>query len=289
MTTTDGVTTTDLTGPPPAGGSAAGAYPLDNRHESGEAHLRALADLLDPATRRRITQLCPLAGARCLEVGAGSGSVAVWLADRVGYAGEVVATDLVPDRIPAHPRLTTVGYDLTAGGPWPGELAGPFDLIHARLTLAHLPNRRAVCHELATRLAPDGVLLVEDWAALAGDVVVAAPSVAAAHLYERYQRLAAEEFDTGGTDRTWARRIHPVLLEEGLVDVTTVVHAGYWTAGSPGLRMVAAVSRQLRPRLRMHGMTDGQLDRLARVLADPGLVVHGHPLYATSGRRPAAE
>ena len=283
------MTTADLTRTRGAAGSATRAYPLDNRHEAAAAHLHALAELLDPLTRQRITALGALADARCLEVGAGSGSIAIWLADRVGYRGEVVATDLKPDLIPAHPRLTVVGYDLTAPGPWPAALAGPFDLIHARLTLAHLPNRRAVCHELATRLAPDGVLLIEDWAALATDVVVTAPSAAAAHLYERYQRLAAEVFDAGGTDRTWARRIHAVLRDEGLVDVTTVVHAGYWTAGSPGLRMVAAVNQQLRPQLRMRGMTDGQLDRLLRVLADPGLVVHGHPLYATSGRRRVRE
>ena len=280
------MTSADVTGPRPAGVDGR-PYPLDNHHATAATHLQSLAELLDPLTRQRIEQLMPLAGAQCLEVGAGVGSIAVWLADRVGFTGRVVATDLKPDRIPAHPRLTTVAYDLTTEGPWPSELAGPFDLIHARLTLAHLPNRRAVCHELATRLAPDGVLLIEDWAALSQDVVVAAPSVAAAHLYERYQRLAAEVFDTAGTDRTWARRIHSVLVEEGLTDVTTTVHTSYWTAGGPGLRMVAAVSRQLRRQLLLRGMTDGQLERLVEILTDPGLVVHGHPLYSTSGRRPA--
>jgi len=34
------------------------------------------------------------AGWRCLEVGAGGGSIAEWLCDRVGPDGRVVATDL---------------------------------------------------------------------------------------------------------------------------------------------------------------------------------------------------
>jgi ubiquinone/menaquinone biosynthesis C-methylase UbiE len=33
-------------------------------------------------------------GWRCLEVGAGRGSMAVWLAQRVGPSGHVVATDV---------------------------------------------------------------------------------------------------------------------------------------------------------------------------------------------------
>ena len=33
-------------------------------------------------------------GWRCLEVGAGAGSIAGWLADRVGPSGQVIATDL---------------------------------------------------------------------------------------------------------------------------------------------------------------------------------------------------
>ena len=33
-------------------------------------------------------------GWRCLEIGAGRGSMATWLAERVGPAGQVVATDI---------------------------------------------------------------------------------------------------------------------------------------------------------------------------------------------------
>ena len=44
-------------------------------------------------------------GARCLEVGAGSGSMALWMAARVGETGHVLATDINPRFVEA---LTSV-------------------------------------------------------------------------------------------------------------------------------------------------------------------------------------
>ena len=48
----------------------------------------------DPLTRRYLGDRGLQAGWRCLEVGAGGGSIARWLAERVGPSGHVVATDL---------------------------------------------------------------------------------------------------------------------------------------------------------------------------------------------------
>ena len=44
------------------------------------------------------------AGWRCLEVGGGSGSIANWLADRVGDTGSVVVTDIDPRFLNRSPR-----------------------------------------------------------------------------------------------------------------------------------------------------------------------------------------
>lgn len=263
------------------------AYALDNHHAAATAHHRALAELLDPHTTGRITGLCdPSALRRCLEVGAGGGSVARWLADRLGPGGEVMACDLKPELIGSHPKLRTVAYDLCSDQPAAEVLGSGFDLILARLILLHLPQRRAVLHRLVDLLAPGGVLLVEDWAALRDDVVIDAPSPAAAVLYQRYQHAVGAAFDHAGVDRTWARQIHPAMVHAGLTDVETEVHARYWTGGGPGMRLVAAVQAQLRPQLLAAGFSQAELDALVELVADPRLVVHGHPLYSTSGRRP---
>ena len=67
--------------------------------------LRLLEARYDPHTHRRLSMFGPLAGTRCLEVGAGAGSVARWLAAR-------------PDRqARSWPPTSTPGFSLTRRGP----------------------------------------------------------------------------------------------------------------------------------------------------------------------------
>lgn len=142
-------------------------YALDNHHTVADEHHRALAALLDPGTRQRITGLPGWARVRrCLEVGAGAGSMARWLAGELPIFGVVVACDLKPELIGEHPRLETVGHDVTSGVPLVDVLDRGYDLILARMTLMHLPPRRDLLRELVGLLAPGGTVLVEDWAAL---------------------------------------------------------------------------------------------------------------------------
>jgi protein-L-isoaspartate O-methyltransferase len=100
-------------------------------------------------------------GLRCLEVGAGSGSIARWMADQVGPAGRVMAVDLDPRwcRSDGREQLEVRALDLVAQ-PVP---EGPWDVIHERLVLQHLPQRLEVLTRLVDALAPGGLLLVEDF------------------------------------------------------------------------------------------------------------------------------
>lgn len=258
-------------------------YPMDNASPHAPRHHTALAALLDPFTQERVRGLGGVAGLRCLEVGAGGGSVARWLADEVGSGGYVLATDLKPQHIPVHHRLGVTRHDLVTE-PLPAERYG---FIHARLVLGHLPERRAILHRLVGVLAPGGVLLIEDWDASRTDVVLAAPDAGAAELYTRFQRTLGERvFSAHGTDRTWGRQVHGALLDEGLTEVQTVMHATAWPGGSPGCRLVAAVLPQVRADLLAAGMTAEELDRVRALLDDPRLVLSGHPLFSTSGRAP---
>jgi ubiquinone/menaquinone biosynthesis C-methylase UbiE len=56
--------------------------------------LSLLEELFDPVTVRRLERVGVAPGWQALEVGAGRGSIASWLADRVGEEGRVVATDI---------------------------------------------------------------------------------------------------------------------------------------------------------------------------------------------------
>src|SRR3954469_8319828 len=91
-------------------------YIFDQAWHQEHGRLRALEELYDEATLARLTALGVGAGWRCLEIGCGAGSVARWLAERVGAQGRVVATDLDPrfmvGEIPA--RLEVRRHDIVA-------------------------------------------------------------------------------------------------------------------------------------------------------------------------------
>lgn len=257
-------------------------YALDNGHPRAGQHHSLLAALFDRVSAERVRGLLDLRGSRCLEVGAGGGEFAVWLAEQVGAQGEVLATDIRPVAIPAHPRLAVVEHDLTTD-PVPG---GGWHLIHARLVLGHLPSRDEILPRLVAALNPGGVILVEDFD-VRSDMVLHAAGRDAADAYATFQRtLSREVFAAAGTDPTWARRTHGALLDAGLVDVHSTGRWESWTGGGPGAQFVSGVVEQVRDRLLAAGLTDTHLDRVQALLADPEFVLSGHPLVSTSGRRP---
>src|SRR6476661_6666238 len=62
------------------------------RESAEDERLGLLEQIYDPVTRGRRSFVQP--GWRCLEVGAGRGSMAAWMAEQVGPTGQVVATDI---------------------------------------------------------------------------------------------------------------------------------------------------------------------------------------------------
>jgi SAM-dependent methyltransferase len=241
-----------------------------------------LAAILDEFTFSRLSTVGDLAGRRCLEVGAGGGSVAGWMAERVGSAGRVLATDIDVSQLPPDPPYEVLRHDI-ATGPVP---AGPWDLIHIRLVLIHLPQRQQVLRELAGALAPGGALVVEDWDATIGNFVLAAPDEDAVTLFNEYQAGLVKILASGGNDSAWGRRVHGAMIEAGLVDVDTAIHARSWPGGTAGALLVAANVGQLRDQFRAAGFTDDRLDELIRLANDPRMVWRGHVLFSTIGRRP---
>jgi len=133
--------------------------------------LRALEAIFDPATRRRFLAAGVTPGARCLEAGAGAGSVLRWLAETAGPSGEVTAVDM--DTRFLHdppPNARVLAGDLRALALPPAS----FDIVHSRYVLVHIPEHEAVLDSLWRALKPGGRLVVEEpdftaFRALAGE------------------------------------------------------------------------------------------------------------------------
>src|SRR3954454_9362638 len=113
------------------------AYLMGNEHPETAARFEGLERSLDAVSVSHLSRLGVGTGARCLEVGAGGGSIARWLASRVGPHGQVVAFNLYT-RCFHHdgcPQREFRQLDLSAET----LPAGPCDLIHERLALQHIP------------------------------------------------------------------------------------------------------------------------------------------------------
>jgi hypothetical protein len=74
--------------------TAGRSYIYGQDRELEQARLAGLSAQFDPVTIRHLASIGVEAGWHCLEVGAGAGSIARWLAATVGGTGRVVATDL---------------------------------------------------------------------------------------------------------------------------------------------------------------------------------------------------
>ena len=132
-------------------------YAFPHADVNERRRLELFAERLDPLTVRRIKAFDLTAGARCLEVGGGRGSMARWLCEYVGPAGRVTATDLDTGFLSelSLPNLDVLRHDVTSDE-FP---AGSFDLVHMRAVLMHIPDRMAVLRRMVSWLAPGGWLL----------------------------------------------------------------------------------------------------------------------------------
>jgi SAM-dependent methyltransferase len=260
------------------------AYAFDNDDPEAADRHNILPAVLDELSTSRLAGIGDLTGRRCLEIGAGGGSIAAWLAERTGGTGTVLATDLNVRYLRSDAGYQVLAHDLLRE-PVP---TGPWDVIHARLVLQHLPDRAKLLPSLVAALAPGGALLIEDFAMTFRNTVLAAPTPAAAELVETYHQLMVEQIlPAHGSDPDWARHVHSAMLGAGLTAVDTVVFARSWAGGSPGARLIAANLAQARAGFLAAGLTVEQLDALEHLSRDPHLVVRNPLMYSTIGHRPS--
>ena len=146
-------------------------YAYDNALPHQLQRLRTLEELFDAGSIRVLEALDVQPSWRCLEVGAGGGSIARWLAERTS---SVLATDLdvTHTRAVAGPNLEVREHDLLRDA----LPDAAFDLIHLRLVLAWLPDRPTALARLRAALLPGGWLIAEE---LDFNAAIADPHMAA--------------------------------------------------------------------------------------------------------------
>jgi len=199
-------------------GALVGKYILDQSWDQEAERLRRLEQWADPVTIDHLKRIGVGAGWRCLEVGAGGGSVARYLSTLVSPAGSVLAIDLDTQLFERDAsevlevrRLDFMTEDLPTG----------FDFIHARLVVGHQTDRVNALRRLAAALRPGGIMLIEEndiiWTELPAWPVHNDPMLS--DLMNRVWKALLPLLKLRGYDGHCGRYLAAELLTAGLTEV----------------------------------------------------------------------
>ena len=210
-------------------------YVLDQGFDDERKRLSGMESLWDPGSQALLDELGIAGGWRCLEVGAGGGSMVQWMADR---GANVTAIDIDTRFIEslAGGSIEVRRVDLRTD-----ELPqDEFDLVHARLVLEHLSDRRQILDRLVIALRPGGWLVIEDydWSCYGfeGDN----PG------FGEIADVLADFMAKAGFERDYGRRVVSDMKAAGLTDIRGEGRARWIDATSPGFDFFRLTFESLR-------------------------------------------
>jgi SAM-dependent methyltransferase len=198
-------------------------YVYDQGFAQERARIAGMEALWDPGSQALLDELGIGPGWKCVEVGAGGGSLVEWMA---GRGATVTAVDIDTRFIEplASDSITVRRMDIRTDELPPAE----FDLVHARLVLEHLTDRRQILDRLVTTLRPGGWIVIEDydWSAFGfGDEDPAIGRVADAIIGFMAQ---------AGFERDYGRRVVDDLEAAGLAEIRGEGRLRVIDSSSPG-------------------------------------------------------
>ena len=257
-------------------------YTFDHAWDLEHRRLAGLEAALDPGTREHLTRLGVAPGKRCLEIGAGGGSVAFWMAGEVYPGGSVVATDLETDflesRASGHPGLQVMRHDITEEG-----LPTGFDLVHARWLVEWLPDRRGALRRMVSALRPGGVLLIEE-----PDFVTLLEAAEPAAVRRVFAAAKRHLEATSPVSLLYGRQALGDLVAVGLINAQAEGRCPIVRGGSP---LAADFLRLTLEKLREAVLAQGgvvaeEFDLAVAALRDPDAILLTPMTVAAWGTRP---
>jgi ubiquinone/menaquinone biosynthesis C-methylase UbiE len=265
------------------------AYIFDNAAEAETAERFASLDVLYNFRTFRFLETTGIGpGWHCLEVGEGSGAVAAWMAERVGPSGHVLVTDIEPRFIERSARQMPANLEVRRHDISTDHLPErAFDLMHARLVLAHVPRRDAALTRLVAALKPRGWLVIEEFDGRLIDRAIPIANPPDAERFTKMFRTLARLMDERGFQADWPRRLYQRLKASGLTEVGMEGHLAVREGGSPGARLDVANFTQVRQEAIANGLiTDAEVDSVLERLAASEFAVFSPVMFTAWGRSP---
>jgi SAM-dependent methyltransferase len=253
-------------------------YALDNSWDKAKRRLALLEQYLDPMTKRRIEALKVGEGSRCLEVGAGGGSIATWLSDKVGSEGRVVATDINVALLQnlSRPNLEAKQHDILKDNLPEGE----FDFAHTRWLLHHLAEPEEAIGRMVAALRPGGWLLLEE-------VDFFPVHASDSSDYRDFMTVLVNTVvKASGRDCFWARALPSIVMRQGLTEIGGEGDFSLLQGGSPVAEFFTLTAEQMRDRMVASGeIGEDTLDRALKLLASPEFWAFGGGGVSVWGRK----
>ncbi len=259
-----------------------GRYVLDNAAPQTPARFSALGELYDATTIRHLKGIGVQSGWRCWEIGAGPGSIAKWLCDRVGATGGVLATDIdIRFLLDINrPNLQVCRHDVVSD-PLPDR---GFDLIHARLVLVHLPRREEVLDRMIAALKPGGWLVAEEFDS------ISQPAAPDRYPWEVSLKSAAalrKVMMDRGVEPGFGRALAGRLRARGMESISAEGRMSMTQGGSLGTELMKANLHQLRDAILASGVVSERefMQDLSR-LDEEDFMAPSPVMWTGSARRP---
>lgn len=188
-------------------------YALGHSDEELE-RLSRQAQAFEPFTRQLFQNAGIAAGSRVLDVGSGSGDVALLAAELVGSSGEVIGTDRASDavnRATARARargITNVKF--LEVDPTELPLDRPFDAVVGRLILMYYPDPVVALRKFAGYLRRGGLLVFQEFD------VAHCRSLPIAPTFERHVGWIKQALSATGARAQLGLELYSVFLAAGL-------------------------------------------------------------------------
>ncbi|HEY2107129.1 MAG TPA: methyltransferase domain-containing protein [Candidatus Binataceae bacterium] len=246
---------------------------------SERERLDLVAGSADPGTRRRLAELGIRPGWRCLEVGAGHGSIARWMAHQVGAQGRVVATDINPRLLVDIdlPNLEVRQHDIRTDS----LEVDTYDLAHSRALLMHLAEPLRAVRSMAAALGIGGWLLVEepDFSSLRP---IDSGHPRAASLNRRKEILERMMARSAVYNPYLGCRLRGLLEEAGLTEIGNEGVAHVARGGELDGRMQSVTFQTL---IQLGHMSQAESVELQKVYNDPTFSYVTPTMFAAWGKR----
>lgn len=253
------------------------------RHEAELERLRTLEAVFDPGTQACLRATGLREGWRCLEVGAGAGSIARWLSEATGPSGRVLAIDLNARFLSglAGANLEVREADVRDADVEPGS----FDLAHARFVLIHVADWAGALTAMIGCLKPGGWVVLEEpdfsrSRSLAGPADLR-------HAFDNVHRAIEAMFQQRGLDHAFGARLPALLLDRELEEIAIENDAPIVRGGSPFARMMGLSTCQLRDKYVATGLvTERDIELYGAFTAENACWATYHATIRVSGRKP---